>query len=181
VQNNNSHDAPQPYSNQNIFRYLLKSVRLTDTEIMLFMVALWCSGYRTLDLRLLVAGSTPAKTLARLFLRWVSGDWNGVVGISNFNNRRGPETANFDAVQDSTAGCPIPVSLLKDCTLRRPLPCRLSNLSLQTRRFPKRFKSAQVPLLPVLKKAGLETRRRRPATDRYQTYGRSPRCSRDSC
>ena len=49
----------------------------------------------------------------------------------------------------------LPASLLKDCAdVFAPAITRLANLSLQTGRFPKRFKSAQV--LPLLKKAGLD-------------------------
>jgi len=49
----------------------------------------------------------------------------------------------------------LPVSLLKDSAdVFAPAITRLANLSLQTGRFPKRFKSAQV--LPLLKKAGLD-------------------------
>ena len=49
----------------------------------------------------------------------------------------------------------LPVSLLKDCAdVFAPAITILANLSLQTGRFPTRFKSAQV--LPLLKKAGLD-------------------------
>ena len=49
----------------------------------------------------------------------------------------------------------LPVSLLKDCAdVFAPAITILANLSLQTTRFPARFKSAQV--LPLLKKAGLD-------------------------
>ena len=49
----------------------------------------------------------------------------------------------------------LPASLLKDCAdVFAPAITRLTNLSLQSGRFPKRFKSAQVLLL--LKKAGLD-------------------------
>ena len=49
----------------------------------------------------------------------------------------------------------LPVSLLKDCAdVFAPAITILANLSLQTARFPARFKSAQV--LPLLKKAGLD-------------------------
>ena len=48
----------------------------------------------------------------------------------------------------------LPVSLLKDCAEVFALAITtLANLSLQTGKFPARFKSAQV--LPLLKKAGL--------------------------
>ena len=49
----------------------------------------------------------------------------------------------------------LPVSLLKDSAdVFAPAITILANLSLQTGRFPSRFKSAQV--LPLLKKAGLD-------------------------
>jgi len=49
----------------------------------------------------------------------------------------------------------MPVTLLKDCTeVFAPTITTLANLSLQTGKFPARFKSAQV--LPLLKKAGLD-------------------------
>ena len=49
----------------------------------------------------------------------------------------------------------LPVSLLMDCTeVFAPAITTLANLSLQTRKFPACFKSAQV--LPLLKKAGLD-------------------------
>jgi len=49
----------------------------------------------------------------------------------------------------------LPVSLLKDCVdVFAPAITILANLSLQTGRFPARFKSVQV--LPLLKKAGLD-------------------------
>jgi len=49
----------------------------------------------------------------------------------------------------------LPVSLLKDCAeFFAPAIITLANLSLQTGKFPARFKSAQV--LPLLKKAGLD-------------------------
>jgi len=49
----------------------------------------------------------------------------------------------------------LPVSLLKDCAeVFTPAITILANLSLQTGKFPARFKSAQV--LPLLKRAGLD-------------------------
>ena len=49
----------------------------------------------------------------------------------------------------------VDVSLLKDCAeVFAPAITTLANLSMQTRQFPARFKSAQV--LPLPKKAGLD-------------------------
>jgi len=50
----------------------------------------------------------------------------------------------------------LPCSLLKLCThVFTPATARLANLSLQTGKFPARYKRAQV--LPLLKKAGLDS------------------------
>ena len=79
----------------------------------------------------------------------------------------GPELSAFqpvtiDEVRKLLASIPrktspldvLPVSLLKDCAeVFAPAITTLANLSLQTGKFPARFKSAQV--LPLLKKAGL--------------------------
>jgi len=79
----------------------------------------------------------------------------------------GPELSDFqpvtiDQVRKLLASIPrktspldvLPVSLLKDSAeVFAPAITTLANLSLQTGKFPARFKSAQV--LPLLKKAGL--------------------------
>jgi len=80
----------------------------------------------------------------------------------------GPELSDFqpvtiDDVRKLLASMPrktspldvLPVSLLKDCAEAfAPAITTLANLSLQTGKFPARFKSAQV--LPLLKKTGLD-------------------------
>jgi len=73
------------------------------------------------------------------------------------------QPVTIDEVQKLLASIPrktspldvLPVSLLKDCVeVFAPAITTLANLSLQTGKFPARFKSAQV--LPLLKKAGLD-------------------------
>jgi len=50
----------------------------------------------------------------------------------------------------------LPCSLLKSCSeVFAPAIARLANLSIQTGKFPARYKRAQV--LPLLKKAGLDS------------------------
>ena len=49
----------------------------------------------------------------------------------------------------------LPCSLLKACTETfSPVIAKLANLSMQTRKFPSRYKQAEV--LPLLKKSGLD-------------------------
>jgi len=94
----------------------------------------------------------------------------------------GPQLSSFEPVTTEEvrkllSGMPsksspldvLPCSLLKSCAhVFTPAIARLANLSLQTGKFPARYKSAQV--LPLLKKAGLDS-------SQPEDYsGRSPTC-----
>ena len=104
----------------------------------------------------------------------------------------GPELSVFqpvtiDEVRKLLASIPrkrsplnvLPVSLLKNCAdVFAPAITTLANLSLQTGKFPARFKSAQVQ--PLLKKAGLD--RSLPVNYRpISNLSTVSRCSRDLC
>ena len=80
-----------------------------------------------------------------------------VIGFPAGDYRRGPVVRKLLAsIPRKTSPLDVlPVSLLKDCAeVFAPAITTLANLSLQTGKFPARFKSAQV--LPLLKKAGLD-------------------------
>jgi len=101
-----------------------------------------------------------------------------VIRFPTGDYRRGPEAAGVHTTQDIPRDV-LYASLLKDfAEIFARAITTLANLSLQTRNFSARFKSAQV--LPLPKKAGLD--RSLPVNYRpisYLTYRQSPRCSRD--